>query len=52
MKIRKLDHVGIVVNDLPAAKAFFLILGLKRRGKERQMVFPWVDVFLWMNLFS
>src|SRR5438309_1558894 len=29
MKIHKIDHVGIVVNDLPAAKAFFLELGLE-----------------------
>jgi catechol 2,3-dioxygenase-like lactoylglutathione lyase family enzyme len=32
MKIRKIDHVGIVVNDLAAAKAFFLELGLEAQG--------------------
>ncbi len=32
MKIRKIDHVGIVVDDLAAAKAFFLELGLEARG--------------------
>lgn len=29
MKIHRMDHVGIIVNDLPAAKAFFLDLGLE-----------------------
>lgn len=33
MKIRKLDHVGIVVEDLPAAKAFFLDLGFEVQGE-------------------
>jgi catechol 2,3-dioxygenase-like lactoylglutathione lyase family enzyme len=32
MKIRKIDHVGIVVNDLAAAKVFFLELGLEAQG--------------------
>jgi catechol 2,3-dioxygenase-like lactoylglutathione lyase family enzyme len=27
MKIHPIDHVGIIVNDLPAAKAFFLDFG-------------------------
>ena len=29
MKIQRIDHVGVVVNDLAAAKAFFLDLGLE-----------------------
>jgi catechol 2,3-dioxygenase-like lactoylglutathione lyase family enzyme len=29
MKVHRIDHVGIIVNDLPAAKAFFLDLGLE-----------------------
>jgi catechol 2,3-dioxygenase-like lactoylglutathione lyase family enzyme len=33
MKIRKMDHVGIVVNDLAAAKVFFLDLGLILQGE-------------------
>jgi catechol 2,3-dioxygenase-like lactoylglutathione lyase family enzyme len=33
MKIHKIDHVGIVVNDLAAAKAFFLDLGLDVQGE-------------------
>ena len=32
MKISKIDHVGIIVNDLFAAKAFFLDLGQRYRG--------------------
>ena len=23
MKVQRIDHVGIIINDLPAAKAFF-----------------------------
>jgi catechol 2,3-dioxygenase-like lactoylglutathione lyase family enzyme len=33
MKIRRLDHVGLVVDDLAAAKAFFLGLGLELLGE-------------------
>src|SRR5690242_590311 len=33
MKIHRLDHVGVVVNDLAAAKAFFLDLGLEVQGE-------------------
>lgn len=29
MKIHRIDHVGVIVNDLPAAKAFFLEFGLE-----------------------
>jgi catechol 2,3-dioxygenase-like lactoylglutathione lyase family enzyme len=29
VKVHKIDHVGIVVNDLAAAKAFFLDFGLE-----------------------
>jgi catechol 2,3-dioxygenase-like lactoylglutathione lyase family enzyme len=32
MKVHRIDHVGIIVNDLPAAKAFFLDLGLEMMG--------------------
>ena len=34
MTIRRIDHVGVIVNDLPAAKAFFLDLGLEVLGEE------------------
>lgn len=35
MKIHRIDHVGIIVNDLPAAKAFFLEFGLEMVGEEK-----------------
>jgi catechol 2,3-dioxygenase-like lactoylglutathione lyase family enzyme len=34
MKIRKMDHVGIVVDDLDAAKAFFVNLGLEVMNED------------------
>jgi len=33
MKVHRIDHVGINVLDLPAAKTFFLELGLKVLGE-------------------
>ena len=33
MKIHRIDHVGVVVHDLPAAKSFFLDLGLEVLGE-------------------
>ena len=33
MKVQRIDHVGVNVNDLPAAKAFFLDLGLELQGE-------------------
>jgi catechol 2,3-dioxygenase-like lactoylglutathione lyase family enzyme len=32
MTIRRMHHVGIVVDDLEAATAFFAELGLERQG--------------------
>jgi catechol 2,3-dioxygenase-like lactoylglutathione lyase family enzyme len=42
MAIQRMDHVGIVVNDLAAAKAFFVELGLKPQG-EVPAEGDWVD---------
>ena len=42
MKIHRIDHVGIIVNDLPAAKAFFLDFGLVMQG-EGKVEGEWVD---------
>ena len=42
MKIQRMDHVGVVVNDLAAAKAFFLDLGLEILG-EGAVDGEWVD---------
>jgi catechol 2,3-dioxygenase-like lactoylglutathione lyase family enzyme len=42
MAIQRMDHVGIVVDDLAAAKAFFLELGLELQG-EWSAEGDWVD---------
>ena len=33
MKIERIDHVGVIVNDLSAAKDFFLDFGLELKGE-------------------
>jgi len=33
MTVQRLEHVGIVVDDLPAATAFFIALGLRQEGE-------------------
>ncbi|MBA2554785.1 MAG: hypothetical protein H0V10_14075 [Geodermatophilaceae bacterium] len=33
MGVQRLDHVGVVVNDLEAVTSFFLDLGLEREGR-------------------
>jgi catechol 2,3-dioxygenase-like lactoylglutathione lyase family enzyme len=42
MKIHRIDHVGIVVNDLAAVKAFFLDLGFEMMG-EGEVEGEWVE---------
>jgi catechol 2,3-dioxygenase-like lactoylglutathione lyase family enzyme len=42
MTIQRMDHVGIVVDDLAAATEFFVELGLQLRG-EGPVEGPWVD---------
>jgi catechol 2,3-dioxygenase-like lactoylglutathione lyase family enzyme len=42
MTIKRMDHVSVVVDDLPAAIAFFTILGMTREG-EASVEGPWVD---------
>jgi catechol 2,3-dioxygenase-like lactoylglutathione lyase family enzyme len=42
MTIERMDHVGIVVDDLAAATAFFVELGLKVQG-EAAVEGAWVD---------
>jgi catechol 2,3-dioxygenase-like lactoylglutathione lyase family enzyme len=42
MAIQRMDHVGIVVDDLAAATAFFVELGLELRG-EASVEGAWVD---------
>jgi catechol 2,3-dioxygenase-like lactoylglutathione lyase family enzyme len=41
MKLQRIDHVGVVVCDLAAAKAFFLDLGLEVEG-EGDVAGEWV----------
>jgi len=42
MTIERMDHVGIVVDDLAAATAFFVALGLELQG-EQSVEGDWVD---------
>ncbi len=42
MTIQRMEHVGIVVDDLAAATAFFVELGLKLQG-EGSVEGGWVD---------
>ena len=42
MTIKRLDHVSVVVDDLPAAIAFFTALGMAVEGKAT-VEGPWVD---------
>src|SRR4051794_15621920 len=42
MMIKRLDHVSVVVDDLPAAIAFFAALGMTIEG-ETPVEGPWVD---------
>lgn len=42
MTILKMDHVSVVVDDLPAAVAFFTTLGMAAEGEAR-IEGPWVD---------
>jgi catechol 2,3-dioxygenase-like lactoylglutathione lyase family enzyme len=42
MTIQQMHHVSIVVNDLEAAKAFFVELGMDLEG-QAPIEGPWVD---------
>ncbi len=42
MTIQRMEHVGIVVDDLAAATAFFVELGLELQG-EGPVEGDWVD---------
>lgn len=42
MTIKRLDHISVVVDDLPAAIAFFTALGMTHEG-EMRVEGPWVD---------
>lgn len=42
MKINRIDHIGIIVDDLSEAKAFFLDFGLEVQG-EGEVEGRWVE---------
>ena len=42
MTIQRMDHVSVVVDDLDAAKEFFVALGMELEG-EAPIEGPWVD---------
>jgi len=42
MTIKRMDHVSVIVDDLPAAIAFFTTLGLAVEG-QMPVEGPWVD---------
>ncbi len=42
MTIKRMDHVSVVVDDLPAAIAFFTTLGMAREG-DAAVEGDWVD---------
>lgn len=43
MTITRMDHVGVVVDDLEAAVAFFVTLGLEVEGTPAPVEGRWVD---------
>ena len=46
--IHRIDHVGVIVNDLSAAKAFFLDFGLEVLG-EGELEGKWIDLVIGLN---
>jgi len=42
MTIKRMDHISVVVEDLPAATAFFTTLGMALEG-QMPIEGPWVD---------
>ncbi|MGB8189050.1 MAG: VOC family protein [Nitrososphaeraceae archaeon] len=48
MKVHRIDHVGIIVKDLAAAKAFFLDFGLELQG-EGELEGQWLDKIVELN---
>ncbi|WP_058307875.1 VOC family protein [Gracilibacillus massiliensis] len=48
MKIQRIDHVGVIVDDLSAAKEFFLDLGLEMLG-EGEVEGDWVERIIGLN---
>jgi catechol 2,3-dioxygenase-like lactoylglutathione lyase family enzyme len=47
--IQRMDHVGVVVDDLEAAIAFFVELGMERDGGTSHVEGEWVDRVVGLN---
>lgn len=43
MTIQRMDHIGVVVDDLDAAIAFFVELGMEPDGGTTPVEGNWVD---------
>ena len=48
MTVHRMDHAGVVVEDLPAAIAFFVALGLELEG-EATVEGEWVDQLIGLD---
>ena len=48
MKVRRIDHIGVIVNDLAAARDFFVAFGLVEHG-EAQMEGALLDNLLGLD---
>jgi catechol 2,3-dioxygenase-like lactoylglutathione lyase family enzyme len=48
MTVKRMDHVGVVVDDLAAATAFFVALGLELEG-EASVGGEWADQLLGLD---
>jgi catechol 2,3-dioxygenase-like lactoylglutathione lyase family enzyme len=48
MKINRIDHVGVIVHDLSAAKDFFLDIGLEVLG-EAEVEGEWAERIIGLN---
>jgi catechol 2,3-dioxygenase-like lactoylglutathione lyase family enzyme len=48
MKMQRIDHVGVIVDNLPAAKAFFLDFGLDVQW-EGELEGAWLDRIVGLN---
>jgi catechol 2,3-dioxygenase-like lactoylglutathione lyase family enzyme len=48
MKIHRIDHVSINVNDLAAAKAFFVDFGLEVQGED-ELEGAWLDQLIGLH---
>jgi catechol 2,3-dioxygenase-like lactoylglutathione lyase family enzyme len=50
IRIHRIDHVGVIVNDLTAAKEFFLDFGLEVLG-EAEVEGEWIERAIGLNDF-